>query len=76
MDYTTFSWTNFIEMWCLILQEILKFNCLTSALTLVITTIVIFNMHNYQVKSQLVGMKWGFKHQDLQMFGHKLNKYD
>ena len=34
-----------------------------------------FNWFYYSIKSLLLGMKWVFKHQNLQMFCFKLNKY-
>ena len=40
------------------------------------TTIVVFNLFYWPTKSQSLGVKWVFKHQDLQMFGLKLNKYE
>ena len=40
-----------------------------------ITTIVLFNTFFYQIKSLLLETKCVFKQHDLQMFGHKLNKY-
>ena len=36
---------------------------------------VVFNPFYEPIKSLLFGMKWLFKHQDLQMFGLKLNIY-
>ena len=42
-----------------------------------ITTIVVFNrpMFYYSISAMILGMKCAFKHQDLKMFGFKLNKY-
>ena len=34
------------------------------------------NLFNYLFKSQLLGMKWVFRQQNLQMVGLKLNKYE
>ena len=44
-------------------------------LCLLITIFVVFEMFYYLIRSQLLEMKWVFKHLDLQMFGVKLNKY-
>ena len=44
-------------------------------LTSPFTNIIVFLPFYNQAKSQLLGMKWVFKHQDLQMCGLKLNKY-
>ena len=35
---------------------------------------VVFNLFYKQVKTQLLGTKWVFKHQDLQMFGFKFTR--
>ena len=48
----------------------------TLTLKVLRTTVVVFDLFYQQVKSQLLEIKWVFKHQDLQMFGRKLNKYE
>ena len=45
-------------------------------LILLITTIVVFDLFYSSIKSLLLGTKCVFKHQDLQKFGFKLNKYE
>ena len=40
-----------------------------------ITTIVVFNPFYYSTKSLILGRKFVSKHQDLQIFVLKLNKY-
>ena len=40
-----------------------------------ITTFIVFNLL-YLLLALLLGMKSVFKHQDLQIFGLKLNKYE
>ena len=50
----------------------LMFNHLSANTTIV----VVVNLFDQQVKSLSLGMKCVFKHQDLQMFGVKLNKHD
>ena len=43
---------------------------------LLITTIVVFNMFYYSIKSLLLGKKSVLRHQDLQRIDLKLNKYE
>ena len=35
-----------------------------------------FNLFDLPIKSLLLEMKWGLKHQHVRMFGLKLNKYE
>ena len=45
-------------------------------LILLITTIVLFILFYQSTISLLLGMKFVAKHQDLQRFVHKINKYE
>ena len=41
-----------------------------------ISSVKLIKKSPFEIKSQILGMKWVFEHQDLQMFGLKLNKYE
>ena len=45
-------------------------------LILLIATIVVFNLFYLSIKSLILGTKCVLQHQDLQMFGLNLNKYE
>ena len=49
---------------------------LLNLICMLITILVVFNLSYQSIKSLLLETKWMFEHQDLQMFGFKLNIYE